>query len=98
VLTCSGRSFAARVAGSQLAALGLHELIVDNLSAYESVALDLASSPVRFTVLRDKLARGRAALFDTPKLCRELESAYQKMWDIHKSGAASKSFDVPAGG
>jgi len=98
VITCPGKSFAARVAASQLAAMGLHELIAEDLAGYESVARELAISPTRLAVLRDKLARGRAALFDTPKLCRELESAYQTMWQIHQSGAAPKSFAVPDGG
>lgn len=98
VLTAAGKSFAARVAGSQLAALGLHELIASDLKAYESLALELATSPARLGSLRGKLARGRAGLFDTPKLCRELERAYRTMWDIRESGSVPQGFDVPPGG
>ncbi|MGH8119718.1 MAG: tetratricopeptide repeat protein, partial [Gammaproteobacteria bacterium] len=39
VLTCAGKSFAARVAGSLLQAVGLPELVTDKLEAYESLAL-----------------------------------------------------------
>jgi protein O-GlcNAc transferase len=96
IVTCMGRSFAARVAGSMLHAIGLEELITVDLAQYEAVALDLARSPQRLAALRDKLAGNRATtpLFDTPRLCRNIESAYATMWEIHRKGEKPRSFSV----
>ena len=98
LVTCSGRSFAARVAGSMLTALGMEELIAGNLSEYEALALGLARSPERLAAVREKLARNRAQtpLFDTERLCRHIEDAYTIMWDRHQGGAEPKGFLVPA--
>src|SRR4029077_8975589 len=43
VLTCTGHSFAGRVATSLLDALGMSELITNSLQDYEELALRLAS-------------------------------------------------------
>ena len=81
VLTCTGRTFAARVATSVLTAVGLPELITKDLQEYENRALQLARAPQRLQVLRDRLAREgkRSALFDTRAYCRNLEQAYLGM-------------------
>jgi protein O-GlcNAc transferase len=57
VLTCSGNTFAGRVAGSLLRAIGLPELITESLEDYERKALDLARDPQRLTALRQKLEK-----------------------------------------
>lgn len=81
VLTCMGQAFASRVAASALTAIGLPELITDDLPAYEQKALELAREPVRLQELRGKLAglRTSAPLFDTARYCRDLEAAYRAM-------------------
>jgi predicted O-linked N-acetylglucosamine transferase (SPINDLY family) len=91
-----GRSFAARVAGSLLTAIGAEELITHDLNAYEALALDLARSPERLAAVRAKLIRNRTShpLFDTARLARHLESAYQTMWDLHLKGQKPQSFTV----
>ncbi|MBV8778457.1 MAG: tetratricopeptide repeat protein, partial [Alphaproteobacteria bacterium] len=67
VVTCAGSSFAARVAGSQLNAVGLSELITENLEDYEALALLLARDTRRLAALRVTLAHNRRVfpLFDT---------------------------------
>ena len=40
VVTCMGQTFASRVAASVLAAVGLSELVTDNLADYEALALN----------------------------------------------------------
>jgi protein O-GlcNAc transferase len=67
VVTCAGRSFAARMSGSLLRALEMPELITDTLQDYEQLALQLARTPQRLTDLRAKLANKRttAPPFDT---------------------------------
>ncbi len=66
VLTCSGSTMASRVAGSQLRAIGLPELAVGDLAAYEALALRLASDPAALAAIRARLAvnRNTRPLFD----------------------------------
>lgn len=96
VLTCAGRGFAARVAGSLLRAVGLAELVTGDLGAYEALALGLAREPERLGVLRRRLAgaRSTAPLFDTGRTCRQIESAYRQMWETWCRGAPPRSFAV----
>ncbi len=45
VLTCAGETLVSRIAGSQLHAIGLPELVTTSLAAYEALALRLAGEP-----------------------------------------------------
>lgn len=75
LLTYSGQTFASRMAGSLLQAVGLPELISTNLQEYEDKAVALANSPERITMMKQHLVneRMRCSLFDTPKFVRDLE-------------------------
>lgn len=75
VLTLSGRSFAARMAGALLTAAGLPELITYDLQAYQDKAVELATTPGACLRLREHLEMERAngVLFDTPRFVRNLE-------------------------
>jgi protein O-GlcNAc transferase len=79
VLTRLGGAFASRVSASLLTAVGLGELIARDWDEYERRALGLARDPARRKAMTEKLASGRSALFDTPRLARELEAAYRAM-------------------
>lgn len=81
VLTCTGTTFASRVAGSLLNACNLPELITDNLSAYEEKALELAQNKETLSHLKQKLFANKAtaALFDTTLFAHNLENAYISM-------------------
>ena len=81
VLTCTGESFASRVASSLLSAIELPELITTTQEDYEALAVQLATNPERMQAIRQKLARHRlsTALFDTPRFTRHLEDAYTQM-------------------
>jgi predicted O-linked N-acetylglucosamine transferase (SPINDLY family) len=96
VLTCSGETFAGRVAGSLLMAVGMPELVTASLEAYEDLALMLARDPHRLTALRGKLskARTRSALFDLPKLTGNIEAAYARMWQTWLSGGRPAAFSI----
>jgi protein O-GlcNAc transferase len=98
VLTCTGRSFAARVAGSLLHAIGLPELVTGSLPEYEALALRLATCPAELRALRDRLAYNRSThpLFDTPRWTRHLEAAFQEMWRLHCDGEQPRSFAANA--
>jgi protein O-GlcNAc transferase len=96
VLTAPGKSFASRVAGSMLSDLGLNEMIADGLGEYERKAVDLARSPEQLVAIRMKLAElsSTSALFDMSRLCRNVERAYETMWELYKSGRPPHSFSV----
>jgi protein O-GlcNAc transferase len=90
LLTCLGESFAARVAGSLLNAIGLPELITTTQAHYETLAIELATHPQRLAQLRDRLRANRltAPLFDTPSFTRQIENAYTQMYERYQAGLA----------
>ena len=98
VLTCTGNTFAGRVAASLLSAVGLPELIADSLPVYESLAMKLAHDPAALSALKTRLAatRDSATLFDTGRFTRHLESAYVMMWERAQHGLPAESFAVTA--
>jgi predicted O-linked N-acetylglucosamine transferase (SPINDLY family) len=96
VLTRPGPTFPGRVGASLLRAVGLPELIAEDLQAYETRAIALARYPDQLAELRARLMANRlhAPLFDTTSYARALESAYQTMWERHASGAPPAPFSV----
>lgn len=97
ILTCAGGTFAGRVAGSLLEAVGLPELITTSLADYEAVALDLATHPDKLAALRARLAANRlsAPLFDIDRFTKGIEAAYAGMWDRWQAGKPPEAFVVP---
>lgn len=98
VLSCTGTTFAGRVAASLLSAIGLPELAVASLGEYEALALALANDRGRLAAVRERLARNRLEkpLFDSDRFRRGLEAAYETMWEMHLRGEARRSFSVAA--
>jgi len=96
VLTYPGKSFAARVAGSQLNGLNLPDLVTGSLDEYEARALELATNPAILQGIKQKLARAivDAPLFHTDRYRRHLEAAYTTMWEMYKRGEEPRSFDI----
>ena len=96
VVTCTGRSFASRVAGSLLHAVGLPELITQDLAEYEQLALALAEQPEKLAAVRRRLegVRASAPLFDIDRTRRDIEIAYQQMWEIWQRGGAPQSMFI----
>lgn len=96
VLTCAGNTFAGRVAGSLLNAIGLRELVTYNHHDYEALAMRLASDARLLHGLRAKLMANRFTqpLFDTNRFRRHLESAYLAMWEISRAGEPPRAIVV----
>jgi len=96
VLSCAGATYAGRVAGSLLHAVGLPELVANSLGDYETLALRLAREPALLASFRQRLARNRETfpLFDTARFTGHLESAYAAMWDRQQHGEPPESFAV----
>jgi len=96
VVTCRGESFGGRVAASLLSAAGLPELITDNVSDYQDLALSLVRNPASLTAIRSKLAiqRGACPLFDTRRSVRHIEAAYLTMCEAARRGMEPRGFSV----
>ncbi|MDO8926182.1 MAG: tetratricopeptide repeat protein [Sideroxyarcus sp.] len=96
VLTCPGGTMASRVAASQLTALGLEEMITASPQQYEERACYFATHPTELAQIRAKLADNRLSmpLFDTERQVRNLEAAYQSMWQRHAAGLPADTFPI----
>jgi predicted O-linked N-acetylglucosamine transferase (SPINDLY family) len=88
VLSCVGNTFSARVAGSLLTAMGLKEMVTDNLADYENRANYYATNPKALLAIKQRLQKQRttSALFNPANFARGLEQRYQNMW---QEGTAS---------
>jgi predicted O-linked N-acetylglucosamine transferase (SPINDLY family) len=98
VLTCLGESAIGRVAGSVLMALGMDELVTTSLQDYEAQAVRIGLEGGYAKSLKDKLERNRvdAPLFDTARLTRHMESAYEQMHQRVQQGLGPQGFEVNA--
>lgn len=96
IVTCAGKSFAARMAGSLLQAVGMPELITRTLADYETLARQLAQSPERLTAVRSALAAARhsAPLFDTDRFRCHVEAAYLSMVERQHRGLPPADFAI----
>jgi predicted O-linked N-acetylglucosamine transferase (SPINDLY family) len=69
------------MAGSLLTAVGLPDLIADNLASYEKLAITLGTEPARIKSYKRYLAEhGRASpLFDVPQIVRDIETQFERL-------------------
>jgi protein O-GlcNAc transferase len=83
LLTCAGETMASRVAGSQLRAIGLPEMVTSSLVEYEALALDLAGEPARLRECRERLRvnRNTHPLFDMERFARALDDVLHAAWE-----------------
>ncbi len=85
LITCVGETLVSRIAGSQLAVVGLPELITTSFAEYEALALKLASTPALLRSYRERLAANRRTtpLFDMTRYARDFEDAMERIWADH---------------
>ena len=97
VVTKMGQGFAARVAGSLLAAVGLPELITLNEEDYEALILELATNPTKLAKIKEKLVINRLTqpLFNTELYTRHLENGYQQAYQNYLDGNSPQTITVP---
>jgi protein O-GlcNAc transferase len=83
VLTCQGNSYPSRMAASIINAVNLPELITTTPEQYESLAIELATDPDKYKIIKNKLVSNlsSAPLYDTPMFTRNLESAFTSMYE-----------------
>ena len=81
ILTCSGRTYISRMAGSLLTHVGLPDLVTTSLDDYETLAVQLGRHPLRIASYKRYLAEhGRqSALFDIPTFVRQLDDEFERL-------------------
>ena len=96
VLTCLGQTIPGRVAGSVLMALGMPELVTQDVQAYEAQAVRIGLESGYAKGLKEKLERNKveAPLFDTTRLTRHMERAYERMHERVCQGLGPQAFEV----
>jgi predicted O-linked N-acetylglucosamine transferase (SPINDLY family) len=96
LLTCPGRSFAARVSASLLTTLGLPELVASSQVDYEARAIAFGLQPQLLEALRGALQgkRLQSPLFDGRQFARHLETAFEAMLARHHAGLPPAAMEV----
>jgi predicted O-linked N-acetylglucosamine transferase (SPINDLY family) len=81
IVTRAGRTYISRMAGSLLTAVGLPDLITDNVDDYVRLAVTLGREPARVASYKRYLAEhGRSsALFDVPQIVRDIEAEFERL-------------------
>ena len=81
VLTCLGEGSLGRIAGNFLMALGMPELVMRDMPAYEAMAVRLGKDAGLVQQFKDKLNQQRLStpLFDMERLTWHIEMAYIQM-------------------
>ena len=79
MITWKGTSFASRVSESLLRAVGLEQLVAENIESFVRLAGEVAQDGARQLRLRHHLleARHTAPLFDTVRITREIEAHFE---------------------
>lgn len=88
VLTLQGEHFASRVSASLLLAANLPELVTNQLSEYEELAINLGNAPDRHKALKHKITdnKNNVNLFNTAQFSQQLESLYTLANKKHQNG------------
>jgi predicted O-linked N-acetylglucosamine transferase (SPINDLY family) len=96
VLTCVGESFASRVAASLINSVNLPELITNNHEEYEKLAIELATKPEKLKNIKEKLDSNLTSspLYDTPLYVKQLEMAFEEMYERYQKKLKVEHIDV----
>ena len=96
VITKIGQSFASRVGGSLLSAVGLKELITKTEKEYENLAIKVATSPEFLKKIKNKLEKNRITepLFNTKLYTIKIESAFKKIYERYHSDLPVKNIEI----
>ena len=100
MVTLMGDSFASRVAGSLVQAVGLGELACTCSEDYEATAIALLDDAPRLQKLRRHLEEGRAGfpLFDGARFARDLEALFERMLERERRGSSPDHLAADAAG
>lgn len=93
-LTMRGTDVVARVSESMLRLCGLQALVADDRAGFVALAARFASDRDWRSDILTTLQHGQSRLFDNEGRVREMERAYEKMWERHRAGLPPEDFDV----
>ncbi|OGC49200.1 hypothetical protein A2W32_01835 [candidate division WWE3 bacterium RBG_16_37_10] len=96
VITIKGKHFASRVSTSMLNAIGLPELVTNDLKQYEDLAVALATDPFKLNKIKAKIKKNikTKPLFNTEIYTRNLEKAYTVIWKKYLNGKPKKDIYI----
>ncbi len=96
LITKTGNSYHARGSTSILQAIGLNELVTTTEREYQDKIIHFIKHKDEYTAIRDKLIRNRTTtpLFNTRGFVRNLEKAYQTMWQRYQEDQPLELIDV----
>jgi predicted O-linked N-acetylglucosamine transferase (SPINDLY family) len=96
VLTCTGRTFAGRVAASLLQELGLPELACEDEEAFIAMATQLGNDRDALITLRNHIAQQgtQSTLFDMQGYAADFQRAVQAMSVRHRIGRRPIDLDI----
>lgn len=96
IITCAGESFPSRVCASLLTAMGMEDCVFSDLKIYEEEAVRLSADKDRMRALENSVEANRndRPLFNSQQRVRELERAFEGMWERHRNGMPPEDFDV----
>jgi predicted O-linked N-acetylglucosamine transferase (SPINDLY family) len=82
VLTCLGESSLGRIAGSLLMALDMPELVMQDIQAYEAMAVKLGTDKGLVQQLKNKLDQHRLStpMFDMERLTKNIEATFAYLY------------------
>jgi protein O-GlcNAc transferase len=95
LITRMGDSFASRLAGSLIKNLGLSDLIVPDLAAYEAMAIHLATHPEKVEALKQRIAKNRKSypLFNQKLYLERFEAALTEMHERYHAGSLPENMN-----
>ena len=98
VVTLKGTHFASRASSSILGAMGLEELVCDDLVAYGELAVELVSDAEKLAALKEKTAANREThpLFKSEDYCRFLEAGLLQAYEMWREGREQTNINIPA--
>lgn len=84
VITIKGNHFASRMSSGILNAIGLNELSVCDAKTYQDMAIDFGNNPHKLDRLKQNLKRNikTLPLFNASLFIKNMEKAYENMWDV----------------
>lgn len=83
IVTLTGKSFTSRVVASLLNTLNLNDLISNDFDSYEKKAIELATNPSKFRILKTKLEKNKIKniLFNTKLYTHNIEIAFKSLFE-----------------
>ena len=93
LITLTGKTFSARVAGSLLRSVNLSKLITTTEDEYVAIAVDFGRNPEKLLPLKAQLTKDipSSPLFNARLFTMELECLYKKMIEINLLGTKPKA-------